>query len=128
MDSAKLQVQLQRGAKVQRPLWASTGTKNPAYSDVLYVEQLIGGNTVNTVTPETLDAFEAHGEIRSTVDLNLDLAMAQLRQLEALHIDLEAISRELEQEGVQKFADSYDQLLQALRVKIDSVARHYAEG
>jgi transaldolase len=108
----------QRGARVQRPLWASTGTKNPAYSDVLYVENLIGAETVNTLPPETLNAFKDHGTVPGeTVRDSLDAAAAALGRLKALGIDLDAITKRLQQDGVAAFASSFDQLMGALEKK-----------
>ena len=108
-----------RGARVQRPLWASTGTKNPAYSDILYVENLIGAETVNTLPPETLNAFKDHGKVPGgeTVVDSLDEAAAALGRLKALGIDLEAVTEKLQQEGVAAFATSFDQLIAALEKK-----------
>jgi transaldolase / glucose-6-phosphate isomerase len=112
----------QRGARVQRPLWASTGTKNPAYSDVLYVENLIGPETVNTMPPETLNAFKNHGKvIDSSVRENLDQAAAALGRLKALGIDLNIIAEKLQQDGVAAFAASFDALLSALEKKRQSM-------
>lgn len=125
MASAQFKAQQQRGARPQRPLWASTSTKNPEYSDVLYVEQLIGQETVNTVTPDTLDALQAHGEIAATLERGIHTAKQQLEALDALGIDLAQITRELEQEGVKKFADSYDQLLAVLKEKRLAVDRQH---
>jgi transaldolase len=124
--SEEFKIQQQRGAQPQRPLWASTSTKNPAYSDVLYIEQLIGLDTVNTVPPETLDAFQAHGELMATLESDIHSAQRKLDTLAAQGIDLAQITLELEQEGVQKFADSYDQLLTALEDKHVEVTRQYA--
>jgi len=108
----------QQGARVQRPLWASTGTKNPKYSDVLYVENLIGAETVNTLPPETLNAFRAHGKvIEGAVADKLDEAAAALGQLKALGIDLDAITEKLQVDGVAAFAASFDQLIAALDKK-----------
>jgi transaldolase len=107
-----------RGARVQRPLWASTSTKNPAYSDVLYVENLIGADTVNTMPPETLHAFKDHGQAAGeTVRDSLDDAAATLGRLKALGIDLDTITEKLQQDGVAAFAASFDQLLAALEKK-----------
>jgi transaldolase len=107
-----------RGARVQRPLWASTGTKNPAYSDILYVANLIGAETVNTLPPETLNAFKDHGKVPGeTVADSLDEAAAALGRLKALGIDLEAITEKLQQDGVAAFATSFDQLIAALEKK-----------
>lgn len=101
-----------RGAKPQRALWASTSTKNPAYSDVLYIDELIGPNTVNTIPPATVDAFRDHGTIDSTA-LTSDVAAAEqhFESLAALGIDVDAITEELQVEGVVSFADAYNGLL-----------------
>ena len=108
----------QRGARVQRPLWASTGTKNPKYSDVLYVENLIGPETVNTLPPETLNAYRDHGKIiEDAVRESLDEAAAAIGRLRAVGIDLDAITEKLQQDGVASFAASFDQLMAALEKK-----------
>ena len=99
------------GAQVQRPLWASTSTKNPAYPELLYVETLVGPHTVNTMPPATLTAFRYHGVVRRTVDQDVDLAEQALEAVEALGISMQEVTSELEKEGVQKFIDSYEQLL-----------------
>jgi transaldolase len=112
----------QRGARVQRPLWASTGTKNPKYSDVLYVENLIGRETVNTLPPDTLKAFEDHGRIiEDAVRENLDDAVAALGRLKALGIDLNTIAEKLQADGVASFTASFDQLMAALEKKRKSM-------
>ncbi len=108
----------QRGARVQRPLWASTGTKNPKYSDVLYVEHLIGQETVNTLPPETLNAFKDHGRIiEGAVRDSLDEAAAVLARLRTVGIDLNTIAQKLQQDGVASFTASFDQLMAALDKK-----------
>ncbi len=108
----------QKGARVQRPLWASTGTKNPSYSDVLYVEELIGPDTVNTIPPDTLAAFRDHGRVRGdTVLENRAEAESQLRALSVLGIDLNAITDKLQVDGVAAFAAAYDQVLDAIGKK-----------
>jgi transaldolase/transaldolase/glucose-6-phosphate isomerase len=108
----------QRGAQVQRPLWASTGTKNPKYSDVMYVENLIGPETVNTMPPDTLNAYRDHGKIiEEAVRENLDEAAAVLGRLRAVGIDLDAITERLQQDGVASFSASFDQLMAALEKK-----------
>jgi transaldolase/transaldolase/glucose-6-phosphate isomerase len=108
----------QRGARVQRPLWASTGTKNPAYSDVLYVENLIGPETVNTLPPDTINAFRDHGKIPgATVKEGWAEADAALARLSSLGIDLGAITEKLQEDGVAAFAASFDQLMAALDKK-----------
>ena len=107
-----------RGARVQRPLWASTGTKNPKYSDVLYVENLIGPETVNTMPPETLAAFREHGKISAAaVRDHLDQAEAALAALKALGIELDVLTEKLQADGVKSFSSSFDQLLAALEKK-----------
>ena len=109
--------QRQRGARVQRVLWGSTSTKNPAYSDVLYVEELIGSDTVNTLPPEALDAFRDHGRVRQTVDQSVEKAEQLLADLKKVGVNLDAITERLQKDGVKAFADSFDQLLGALEKK-----------
>ncbi len=106
--------QLARGAKVQRPLWASTSTKNPNYRDVVYVEELIGPDTVNTLPVATLDAFRAHGQPRASLLEDVAGAERVFANLTGLGVDLDAITAELQVEGVAAFAASFDQLLGAL--------------
>lgn len=115
--------QRRRGARVQRVLWGSTSTKNPAYSDVLYVDNLIGPYTVNTMPLETLEAFRDHGKIARTVDKDLDEAKKVLADLAGLGVDLDAITEQLQKDGVKAFADSLDQLLAALEKKMKELAR-----
>jgi transaldolase len=107
-----------RGARVQRPLWASTGTKNPNYSDVLYVENLIGPETVNTLPPATLNAFRHHGQAKGfTMEEGLKEAESDLSSLKKLGVDLNAIAEKLQSDGVSAFAASFDQLLAAVEKK-----------
>nr|WP_137827703.1 bifunctional transaldolase/phosoglucose isomerase [Methylobacterium sp. L1A1] len=106
-----------KGAKAQRLLWASTGTKNKAYSDVLYVEELIGKNTVNTMPPATMDAFRDHGRVRASLEENVDQAQAVMERLAQSGIDIEAVARQLVEEGVQLFVDAADALLGAVAGK-----------
>jgi transaldolase/glucose-6-phosphate isomerase len=106
-----------KGAKPQRLLWASTGTKNKEYSDVLYVEELIGPNTVNTVPPATLDAFRDHGKPRDSLEENVDEAQHVLAELEKSGISLDAITEELVKDGVKLFADAADKLYGAVAYK-----------
>lgn len=101
-------------ARVQRPLWASTGTKNPKYSDTLYVDELIGPDTVNTVPPATLDAFRDHGRAELTVTRDLDGAQKVFVDLKALGISMSDVTRELEEEGVAAFADAFTSLLETI--------------
>jgi len=109
--------QRQRGARVQRPLWGSTSTKNPAYSDVLYVEELIGPDTVNTIPLETINAFRDHGKIRRTLDDGVEEAERLLADLRKVGVGLDVIMEQLQEDGVKAFADSFDQLLNALEEK-----------
>lgn len=108
-----------QGANLQRPLWASTGTKNPAYPDTLYIAELIGPNTVNTVPEAALLAFADHGEVRgNTVEEDLEGARELLQQLDERGVDMAAITeRQLVSEGVQQFVTSYEQLIDALEKK-----------
>jgi transaldolase len=99
------------GGRIQRPLWASTSTKNPVYSDVKYVEGLIGPDTVNTVPQHTLEAFQDHGQAKLTLTSNLTEAESALQSLDELGISMEQVTRELEDEGVKAFADSYNALI-----------------
>jgi transaldolase len=110
-----------RGARVQRPLWASTSTKNPAYSDLLYVDNLIGPNTVNTLPDATLQAFLDHGTVDRTIDSDLDVAKATLDRIEALGISMADVAATLEAEGVASFAKSFDELLQTLQDKANEL-------
>ncbi len=100
-----------QGARVQRLLWASTGTKNPDYPDTLYLDELIGPDTVNTVPPATLNAFLDHGTVASTLGQGIDQAQSQLKQLARLGIDLKAITQTLQEEGVASFAASFTSLM-----------------
>lgn len=110
-----------RGARPQRPLWASTSTKNPAYRDVMYVEQLIGPHTVNTLPPATLEAFRDHGEVARTVDHDVEEATRTLAQLESLGISLAEVTDTLLEEGLASFQKSFDSLLAGLERKLEAV-------
>ena len=106
------------GAAKQRCLWASTSTKNPAYRDVMYVEELIGPETVNTMPLETIEAFQDHGEVRGDTLLEgVDEAKQLLEELRAAGVDYDDVTETLEREGVQKFADSFEELLAGIREK-----------
>lgn len=111
----------QRGARVQRPLWASTGTKNPAYSDVLYVEELIGQDTVNTLPPATINAFLDHGQVRPALEEGLDEAEATLKRLAELGVDLNVLTEKLQVDGLASFAASFDTLVEALSEKCQEI-------
>jgi transaldolase len=106
-----------KGARTQRPLWASTSTKDPAYPELYYVEALIAPNTVDTMPPETFEAYRAKGQPKVRIYDDLDGARATFRGLAEVGIDEGQIFRELEEEGVKKFSDSYDALLKALMEK-----------
>jgi transaldolase len=106
-----------QGARVQRPLWASTGTKNPAYPDTLYVDALIGPDTVNTVPPATRDAFLDRGRVAAALEQDLDEALADLDRLAELGIDLDAIAGQLLDDGVAAFAKSFETLLASVAAK-----------
>jgi transaldolase len=111
-----------RGAQVQRPLWASTSTKNPDYRDVLYVEELIGPETVNTIPTATLDAFRDHGEPRASLEEGVRVAEQMLADVAALGIDLDGVTTKLQNDGVSAFVSSFDQLIGALDTERKSLA------
>jgi len=106
-----------RGANTQRCLWASTSTKNPAYRDVMYVEDLIGPDTVNTMPEETIEAFQDHGVVADTLEQGLDEARKLFDDLREAGVDYDDVSDTLEREGVQKFSDSFNELKQGIREK-----------
>lgn len=103
-----------RGARAQRLLWGSTGTKNPAYSDVLYVEELIGADTVNTVPPATMDAFRDHGKVRASLTENIEEAARVMAALKSAGISIDEVTARLVDDGVRLFAEAFDQLLAAV--------------
>jgi transaldolase len=106
-----------KGARTQRCLWASTSTKNPEYRDVMYVEELIGGETVDTMPEETIQAFQDHGEVALTLERDLDEAKRVFERVAEAGVDYDDVVAVLEQEGVQKFADSFSELLEGVRAK-----------
>jgi transaldolase len=110
-----------RGARVQRPLWASTSTKNPAYRDVVYVESLIGPHTVNTMPPATIEAFRDHGQCARTVDRDYDVAEQVIARLAQLGIDFDAVTDQLLVEGLASFQKSFDTLIAGLERKTESL-------
>jgi transaldolase len=112
-----------KGARPQRVLWASTSTKNPDYSDVKYVEPLIGPDTVNTLPPETLEAYRDHGNPASRLEEDVDHAAAVLQRLPELHIDINQVTQQLEDEGIEKFNKPYDSLLKTLEAKSQEVKK-----
>jgi transaldolase len=111
-----------KGATPQRCLWASTSTKNPEYRDVMYVEELIGRETVNTMPAETIEAFQDHGVVADTLEQGLDEARALLDRLAEAGVDYDDVTDTLEREGVEKFSDSFDQLLEGIRAKRSELA------
>ncbi len=111
-----------RGAKVQRPLWASTSTKNPAYPDLLYVDNLIGPDTVNTMPDATVEAFLDHGVLARTVDTGVEEAEATLDALKVAGVDMADVTKVLEDEGVASFAKSFDEMMQSLTDKANALA------
>ena len=116
---------------MQRPLWASTGTKNPAYPDTLYVDNLIGPDTVNTLPPDTLDAFLSHGKVSAAVEEDLAGARSRLAKLAELGIDLDGITERLQDEGVAAFGKSFDSLIASIaekREKLLAERQHITVG
>jgi transaldolase/glucose-6-phosphate isomerase len=110
-----------KGAQVQRPLWASTGTKNPKYSDVLYVDNLIGPETVNTVPPATYTAIRDHGKVALSLEEGLEESRAQIAELAELGIDLAAVTRKLQEDGLSAFVNSFDTLVESIEAKRDAL-------
>jgi transaldolase len=110
-----------KGARVQRPLWASTSAKNPAYADTLYVDTLIGPHTVNTIPDATLDAFDDHGTLGRTIDADVDGARQLLADLAEVGVDIDEVTRQLEDEGVASFSKSFDELLGSLDAKAQAI-------
>jgi transaldolase len=103
-----------RGARVQRVLWASTGTKNPDYSDVKYIESLIGPDTVNTVPLETIDAYRDHGDPKPRLEQDVEEANWVMAQLPELGVSIDKVTQQLEDEGVRKFDEPFDKLMETL--------------
>jgi len=110
------------GAAVQRPLWASTSVKNPAYPDVMYVDNLIGPDTVNTMPRPTIAAFLDHGVVERTIDRDVDAAHQTMKDLAAVGIDMDAVTRQLEEEGIASFVKSFDSLLAGVGSKRSQLA------
>jgi transaldolase / glucose-6-phosphate isomerase len=116
-----------KGAQTQRLLWASTGTKNPEYSDVLYVEELIGPDTINTMPPATMDAFRDHGKLRASLEEDLPAARQVMATLDRLGISIDAVTAKVLEDGVQIFAEAMHQVLDAIAAKrATTAARHPA--
>jgi transaldolase len=125
-SGARWQALTAKGAQLQRPLWASTSTKNPAYRDVLYVEQLIGPDTVNTMPPATLEAFRDHGVTANTVDAGLDAAERVISDLAAAGIPLKSVTDQLLTDGLASFQKSFDTLIAGLETKAQQLGRSLA--
>jgi transaldolase len=111
----------EQGARVQRPLWASTGTKNPAYSDVLYIDELVGTETVTTVPAKTLEAYADHGNPAPRIEEGIEEARALMSQLEEVGVDMQQVTDELIVEGVKTFEDAFDKLLNTIKAKAGGV-------
>jgi transaldolase len=110
------------GARLQRPLWASTSTKNPEYRDVMYVEELIGPDTVDTMPPATIEAFNEHGVVDKTVDKKVAAAEGLLREIEAVGISMKDVTAKLLVDGIASFQKSFDELIAGLESKVGSLA------
>lgn len=110
-----------KGARVQRLLWASTGTKNPNFKDTIYVDELIGKDTVNTMPPATIDAFVDHGIVKETLSEGIDESKSQINKLKDLGISLDGITNKLLADGVKSFSDSFTSLLKSLEQKVEKI-------
>lgn len=122
ISGSRWQALEEAGARVQRVLWGSTSTKDPAYPDTMYVDNLIGPHTVNTIPRETLNAYLDHGKVARTVDQDVDEARQQIQALKGVGVDLDQVTDELLDEGVQKFSDSYRELLASIGEKCAKLA------
>ena len=120
-NSERWEALAEKGARKQRLLWASTSTKNPNYSDVLYIDELIGPDTVNTMPPDTIDAFIDHGKVNLTLNKGIDEAKAHLKKLKDLRIDINKITDKLLVDGVKSFSDSFESLLGSLNEKVKKI-------
>jgi transaldolase len=107
----------EKSARVQRPLWASTSTKNPKYRDVYYVEELIGAHTVNTLPLQTIEAFRDHGRVRKSLDENPAESAETLQRLHKAGIDMDGVTQQLEDDGIRLFGESYNSVLESIRSK-----------
>jgi transaldolase len=114
----------QKGARTQRCLWASTSTKNPKYRDILYAEQLIGPDTVDTMPPQTIEAFLDHAVVERTVDKDVDQARAELAAIEKAGISMDEVTLQLQKDGVKLFADSFDELIDAISARRQEMMAH----
>jgi transaldolase len=121
-SGTRWEVLSKQGARVQRPLWASTSTKNPAYRDVMYVEELIGPDTVDTMPPATIDAFRDHGVVSKTVDKRVAAGEGLLKEIESAGISIREVTEKLLVDGIASFQKSFDELLAGLDAKLGSLA------
>ena len=120
--SARYRALAGRGVRVQRPLWASTSTKDPTYPPLYYVEALVAPDTIDTMPPEALEAYRRQGDPRIRIDQDLPGARAAFRQLGELGLDVEGLFRELEEEGIRKFIDSYGAIERSIEEKLAASA------
>jgi len=120
-ESDRFQKLAEKGANPQRPLWASTSTKNPAYRDVIYVEELIGQDTINTMPPKTLKAFLDHGVVAETLEANVEAAQQTFDDLESIGVSMDDVTAELLNEGVKAFTDSFTELLESIKSQQQTV-------
>jgi transaldolase len=118
----------EHGASVQRPLWASTSTKNPAYRDVMYVEQLIGPDSVNTMPPQTIEAFRDHGVVKRTVDAGVDEAQQLIETLRREGISIDSVTDKLLADGITSFQTSFDELIAGLQKKTKALGKELVES
>jgi transaldolase len=121
-DNPRWKSLAERGARVQKPLWASTGVKNPAYRDVMYVEELVGDDTVNTMPPALIEAFRDHGDVQRTVDKRLGAAEGLLREVEAVGISMKDVTDKLLVDGLASFQKSFDTLIAGIERKMSALA------
>jgi len=126
--SPRWQKLAEKGASVQRPLWASTSTKNPAYRDVMYVEQLIGPDSVNTMPPQTIEAFRDHGVVKRTVDVGVDEAQQVIQTLDREGISIDSVTDKLLVDGIASFQKSFDELIAGLQKKTKALGKELVES
>ncbi|MGH7669339.1 MAG: transaldolase, partial [Gemmatimonadaceae bacterium] len=117
-----------KGGRLQRPLWASTSTKNPAYRDVMYVEDLVGPDTVNTMPPKTIEAFHDHGDVKRTVDADLDRARAEIAAVEKAGVSMDQVTAKLLVDGLASFQKSFNSLIAGLARKSRELGRQLVAG
>ena len=123
-DGPRCSAIVDQGAQMQRPLWASTSTKNPAYSDILYIEELIGPNTVNTMPPKTLQAFKDHGKAESTIRKDVEQAGEIMDRLASTQIIMDVVTQKLEDDGVAAFFQSFENLLVVIEGRRKVILSH----